>query len=230
MTVTYSKIRGMPAVHRWRDGTVATTLPYAGGLPHDLGHWFIECQVDLPWGFWALAGRQAPFASLTLASGRWPRGRHEWLDRVRRRHALAMLHAESQGGAWLVDPTLDVHGDWQLIRDRLSRMYAFDDSPMARLGPPDVERLRAFAQRNATIWEELPEGDSVEVSWPGRGDLAVVPTETRGAVALPRQKSTVVMSHGPGHDPRDPRRRVAVAVEFRRGRTPRSERMRQQPG
>jgi hypothetical protein len=121
MTVTYSKIRGLPAVHRWRDGTVATTLPYAGGIPRDLGHWFIEAQVDLPWGFWALAARQAPLASLILVQGRWPKGR-EWLDRVRRRHGLAMLHAESQDGAWLADTSIDVRADWDLIRDRLSRM------------------------------------------------------------------------------------------------------------
>jgi hypothetical protein len=188
MTVTFTKVRGAPAVHRWprSPGLVATCLPWTSGLPHDLGHWLIEAQVDLPWGFWSLAGQQAPFASLTLVEGRWPRGRQEWLGRVRRKHALSMLHAEAQDGRWLADPNLDVHGNWREIRGRLARTYAFEDSPLAGFAPHDVERLRPFALRAAAAWDALPAGGSVEVSWPGANDLVVAPTEVRGAIALSR--------------------------------------------
>jgi hypothetical protein len=155
----------------------------------------MEAQVDLPWGFWSLVGQRAPFASLTLVDGRWPKGKKEWLDRVRRKHGLSMLHAEAQDGRWLADPDLDVHRDWQTIRTKLARTYAFADSPLACLGPDDVERLRPLALRTAATWDALPPGGSIEVSWPGANDVVVVPTETRGAVALRGPHKIRAVSH-----------------------------------
>ena len=200
MTVTYTKLRGAPAVHRWPGGLVATTLPWTSGLPHDLGHWFIEAQVDLPWGFWSLAAQRAPFASLTLVEGRWPKGRQAWLDRVRRKHGLSMLHAEAQDGHWLADPQLDVHRDWPEIRRRLARAYAFVDNPLMDLGPHDVERLRPLAQRTAALWAAIPLGGSIEVSWPGADDPVVVPSETRGALSLRGRHAVRAISHRPDAD------------------------------
>ena len=200
MTATYTKVGGAPSVHRWPDGLVATCMSWSGGFPHDLGHWVMEAQVDLPWGFWSLAGQQAPFASFELVSGRWPKGKQEWFDRVRRKHGLSMLHAEAQDGRWLIDPDLDVHAQWPTIRDRLARQYAFEDSPLARFGPQDVEALRPFALRAAATWDVLRPGGSVQVTWPGANDLTVVPTETHGIDAI---------KHGRDHD-------VAVALGRRR--------------
>jgi hypothetical protein len=174
MTVTYTKVRGAPGVHRWPGGLAATTMSWTKGLPHDLGHWLLEAQVDLRWGFWSLAGQQAPFDSFTVIEGRWPKGRKEWLDRVRRKHGLSMLHAEAQDGRWLADPDLNVRAQWQEIRRRLTRMYAFHESPLSGFTPDDVERLRPFAQRAAATWDSLPYGGSVEVRWPGANDLVVV--------------------------------------------------------
>jgi hypothetical protein len=184
MTVTYTKVVGAPAIHRWPDGTVATCLQWSRGFPHDLGHWVFEAQVDLPWGFWSLAGQQAPFDSLQLVAGRWPKGKAAWLDRVRRKHGLSMLHAEAHDGIWLTDPALDVHAQWPEIRDRLRRTYAFADNPLLAMGPDDVEALRPFALRAAATWAALPDGGSVEVTWPGPNDLQVVSTEERGALSL----------------------------------------------
>ncbi|HVE94931.1 MAG TPA: hypothetical protein VNB24_08435 [Acidimicrobiales bacterium] len=179
LIATFTKEDRAPAVYRWPGtGLVATTPTHGKGFPHDLGHWLIESQVDLPWGFWSLASQQAPFASLTPVEGRWPKGKRDWLDRVRRKHSLAMLHAEAQDGQWLADPNLDVHRDWAEIHRRLSRMYAFDESPLAKFAPQDVERLRPFALRAVATWEALPEGGSVEVRWPGANDLIVIPTRT----------------------------------------------------
>jgi hypothetical protein len=197
MVVTFEKVLGAPAVHRWPDGTVATCLPWTGGLPHDLGHWLLEAQVDLPYGFWSLAGQQAPFASLTLVQGRWPKGRQAWFDRVRRRHATAMLHAEAQDGAWLADPDLDVHARWPELRDLLARTYAFADSPLASFGPADVERLRPFALRAAATWDALPAGAAVEVHWPGANDLVVV---AAGDVVPAPSRPGVVPVIAPGRD------------------------------
>jgi hypothetical protein len=187
MTVTYSKVTGAPAVHRWPGGLVATTMPSASAdvVPHDLGHWIMEVQIDLPWGFWALAGQQAPFASFTLVSGRWPKGKQEWLDRVRRKHGPAMLHAEAHGGHWLTDADLDVRAQWHEIRPRLVRSYAFEDNPLLHLGPEDVERMHERALRLAQLWADLPTGGSIEVRWPDDTLPVVVPTDTRGVGSVP---------------------------------------------
>lgn len=197
MIVTFTKVRGAPAVHRWPDGSAATGLPWTSGLPHDLGHWMMEAQVELPYGFWALAGQQAPFASLTLVQGRWPKGKQEWFDRVRRKHGTAMLHAEAQDGIWLADPDLDVRAQWSEIRRRLTQTYAFQESPLQRWGPQDIERLRPFALRNAAIWEGLPAGGQVEVHWPGANDLVVVSAEEQRPVPLRPGTTEVIL---PGRD------------------------------
>lgn len=178
MTATFTKIVGVRAVYRWPDGLVATTCVTGRGFPHDLRHWLIEAQVDLPWGFWSLAGQQAPFDSFQVVSGRWPKGRQEWFDRVLRKHGLSMLHAEAQNGFWLVDPDLDVQARWPEIRRRLARTYAFTESPLAQLGPKEVERLRPFARRAVDIWNELPDGGQVEVRWPGANELVVLPNDS----------------------------------------------------
>jgi hypothetical protein len=176
MIVTFTKTPNASAVYRWpaTPDLVATALQWGRGFPHDLSHWLLEAQVDLPWGFWSLAGQQAPFESLVVVSGRWPKGKREWLDRVRRKHDLSMLHAEAQGGSWLVRKDLDVHRDWPDIRARLARTYAFTRSPLADLGPQDVTRMRTFALRAVATWEALPAGGSVEVHWPGANDLVAV--------------------------------------------------------
>ena len=133
MTVTYTKAAGVPAVHRWPDGLVATTCVTGRGLPHDLRHWLMEAQVDLPWGFWCLAGQQAPFESFQIVEGRWPKGRKDWFERIQRKHGPSMLHAEAQDGFWLTEADLDVHAQWQEIRRRLAKAYAFADGPLANL-------------------------------------------------------------------------------------------------
>jgi hypothetical protein len=185
MTVTYTKTLGVPAIHRWPGGLVATTMPWTGGFPHDLGHWLMEAQVDLPWGFWSLAARRAPFRSFTLVSGRWPKDADVWLDRVRRRHGLAMLHAEGHDGKWLADPDLDVRRSWPLIRRRLAVAYCFEDNPLLRLTPSDVERLRSFALDVARQWEELAPGGCLLVRWPGRSLPEEVDPLVHGPIALP---------------------------------------------
>lgn len=192
MTATFTKIGGVPTVYRWpaNPELVAVSMNWSKRIPHDMGHWFMEAQVDLPWGFWSLAAQQAPFASFELVKGRWPKERVDWYRRVVRKHGESMLHAEAQDGLWLTDPSLDVHAQWPEIRDRLARTYAFADSPLSRFGPSDVEKLRPFAMRAAKIWSDLPDGGSVQVTWPGANHLEVVPTETHSV--LPYLETTVL--------------------------------------
>ena len=206
MGVTYTKTIGAPAVHRWPGGLVATTLSWHSGLPHDLGHWILEAQVDLPYGFWSLAAQRAPFASFTLVEGRWPKGRQEWLDRVRRKHETSMLHAEAHGGAWLTDPELDVRAQWPTIRRRLARAYAFEDHPLLHLGPEDVERLRPLALEVDALWRALPQGASIEVAWPGAALPRRVPSDELAIAAVDA-----------GRPPQRPAK-VAAAAKARRAR------------
>jgi hypothetical protein len=185
MTVTYTKILGAPAIHRWPGGLVATTMPWTGGLPHDLGHWMMDAQVDLPWGFWSLAARKAPFRSFTLVQGRWPKDRDAWLERVKRKHGLAMLHAEAHDGHWLADPDLDVHTNWTAIRRSLAKAYAFENNPLVDFTPADVERLRPLALATAAAWEALPNGGCLLVRWPGDEVPAAVDPLVYGPSTLP---------------------------------------------
>ena len=140
----------------------------------------------------------------------------EWFDRVRRKHSLGMLHAEAQDGAWLADPDLDVPRDWADIRELLARTYAFDDSPLARFGPHDVERLRPFALRAAATWDALPPGGSVEVAWPGANDLVVVSTEERSALALSTPRVAQVRYQTRERDRHGREQLVDVAIEVSR--------------
>ncbi len=177
MTATFTKAAGVPALYRWSDGVVAETMPNSGlRFPHDLGHWLLECQVPMPYGFWSLAGQQAPFASFQLTAGRWPRGKAVWLDRVRRKHAGEMLHAEAKGGLWLAADDLDVHRDWKAIRRSLATAYAFTaDSCLTHLSPHDVELMVPLARRTVAQWDALPLGDALEVTWPGTAEPISVP-------------------------------------------------------
>jgi hypothetical protein len=222
MTVTYTKVLGVPAIHRWPGGLVATTMPWTGGLPHDLGHWMMEALVDLPWGFWSLAARKAPFRSFTLVSGRWPKERDEWLDRVRRKHGLAMLHAEGHDGNWLADPRLDVHAEWPMIRRRLSVAYCFEDHALAHLGPADVERLVPLARVVAQQWDDLPDGRCLLVRWPGAELPEEVDPLTYGPSTLPAEHRIAVTVSTPKGElaikaPATPKRRPRrAAAEDRR--------------
>lgn len=83
----------------WRDGTVATTPIWGtpNRLPHDLDHYIVEAVFQPPYGFWGLVERQAPFDSLTLVRGRWPKGKAAWFERVVRKHVAEMLKAEAVG-------------------------------------------------------------------------------------------------------------------------------------
>jgi hypothetical protein len=224
MTVTYTKVLGAPAIHRWPGGLVATTFPWTGSLPHDLGHWIMEAQVDLPYGFWSLAAQKAPFSSFTLVSGRWPKDRADWLDRVRRKHGVAMLHAEGHGGAWLADPDLDVHGDWPTLRRRLARAYTFEEHALMRLTPSDVEGLVPLARAVVAQWEALAPGGCLLVRWPGSAlpeevdpltyGPATLPAEHRIAVTVSTAKGELALK-APAAKVRRPRR---PAAEDRRPR------------
>lgn len=157
------------ATFEWSDGLVAETPIWSRPtkLPHDLEHYVLESYVQPPYGFWSLAAQQAPFKSLTLVSGRWPRDRVAWFERVKRKHRDEMVQAEAVGVGAVARGDLDVHRDWATIRRGFTRAYALNgESVFARLDQRDVlllvDRHRAMHQ----AWAHLPMGGVLTVDWP----------------------------------------------------------------
>jgi hypothetical protein len=133
--------------------------------------------VTIPYGFWALAGRQAPCKSFTVVRGRWPRGKAEWFGRVKRKHGGEMIQAEMVGGivGALARGELDVRRDWWQIRSMLTRAYTFEsDGPFAAVTQADLVGLVPFHDRLHGLWATVPVGGALQVSWPQRGDPVVV--------------------------------------------------------
>lgn len=158
----------------WPDGTAATT-PIGGRperLPHDLGHYIVEAVFRPPYGFWGLVERQAPFSSLTLIRGRWPRGKAEWFERVLRKHGTEMLKAEATGLGLLlrVNTADEVDRVIPELRRRLRTSYAltpanaFADAPREHFH--DARRLHDTVHR---AWTGVPVGGALEVAYPPNG-------------------------------------------------------------
>ena len=176
LTATFPKAdrsRGVAEL-RWSDGTVATTPMYNHRhlLPHDLEHYVVEAHVDLPFGFWALAGKQTPFESFTLVAGRWNRRARERFERNARKHRGSMLQSEA---AFFVHDLAtreeDLAAEWPALRRRLRRVYAYEtDSPIGDLEVPDVRRIIAFDRELHQRWADLPVGGALQVTWPPAGD------------------------------------------------------------
>ena len=188
LRATFPKHDRRPRVARfeWSDGLVATT-PIHGRpwrLPHDLDHYLIEARLRPAYGFWALAAQQAPFDSLTLVRGRWPKGKQAWFDRVRRHHAAEMLKAEATGVSGIADPAFDVDAAWPTIRRTLERAYAFGPATsITHVTKADVVALREDTLRLRRTWADVPDGGALVVAWPPVVEPRVV-TEADADVAV----------------------------------------------
>ena len=171
MTATFpkSRERGSVALFEWPDGSAATTPMYGivGALPHDLGHYIGEAQFRPPYGFWTLAAQQAPFASLTLVRGRWPGDRHDWLNRVRRKHGVEMLKAEALDLSRLADPRVDIDRGWAAMARGLRTGLSFTrTSPFDHATKTDFLEVRARAIALNRAWSQVPVGGALVVYWP----------------------------------------------------------------
>lgn len=181
MTATFpkSRARGCVAVLEWPDGSAATTSMHgsADRLPHDLQHYFVEAQFRPPYGFWNLAAQQAPFGSFTLVRGRWPRGRQDWLARVRRKHGVEMLKAESVGLAQITDPNLDMDQYWPVRARTLRKAYSYTAAnPFANATKTDFVEARDRALALHAVWRRVPFGGALIVSWPPGTPPRILPT------------------------------------------------------
>ena len=172
MTATFPKSRNAHcvALFEWPDGSAATTPMWGivGALPHDLGHYVGEAQFRPPYGFWNLAAQQAPFASLTLVRGRWPGDRHEWLERIRRKHGVEMLKAEALDLSRLADRSIgDIDRHWPGMARRLRNGLSFTrTSPFDHATKADFVEARDRAIALNKAWGRVPVGGALIVFWP----------------------------------------------------------------
>ena len=188
MTVTFPKSHDHKnvATFEWPDGSAATTPAGRGDrLPHDLGHYTAEAHFRPPYGFWSLAAQQAPFSSLTLVRGRWPVGRHEWLDRVRKRHGAEMLQAEALNLSWLAYISeADLEGRWPVAARTMKKAYSFTPSnPFAAATRADFFEARKLAISLLDTWRKVPFGGALVVSWPPSASPLVLQTDHGAAAA-----------------------------------------------
>ena len=180
LTATYPKLesRSNVATFTWSDGLVAQTLisNTTRHLPHDLAHYIVESRAQPPYGFWAMVGRQAPFESLTLIKGRWPKGKRDWFERVKRKHRDEMVQAEGVGGVidGLVGSTLDLDRDWTVIQRGLRAHAIKTDGPFASLTKRDLSEIVEFHRQLHALWDGIAVGQAVAVSWPPDVGPAVV--------------------------------------------------------
>ena len=171
MRASFPKQRGpgRVATFQWSDGIIATTpifgLPVR--LPHDLEHYVVEARLRPAYGFWSLVAQQAPFESLTLVRGRWPKGRQEWFDRVRRKHAAEMLKAEATGFCGLDNPAFDLDAAWPTIRRAMQRSYALNaQTELTHVTKGDIAALHQDTLRLHDAWQAVPDGGALLVQWP----------------------------------------------------------------
>jgi hypothetical protein len=193
VTAVFPKTRGPSrvATFLWPDETVATT-PIWGRperLPHDLDHYIIEAVFRPPYGFWGLVERQAPFSSLTLVAGRWPKDKAEWFQRVVRKHGTEMLKAEATGLELLFQAATDDDVDRAIpeLRRRIRRSYAL--SPENAFGDATRQQFYEARQLHTILdraWRGVPMGGALEVLYPRAGKPTIHPrVESTIAVIAP---------------------------------------------
>lgn len=159
------------ATFEWSDGLVCTTVGGGrpGRLPHDLEHYILESQVELPYGFWTLAGKQAPFQSFTHVRGQWPRSRKTWFEQVKKKHRGEMVKADSLAGIVhaLARGALDLDRDWREITRQLTHAYRYgSDDAAERITKQDLGRVLAFDHAVRAAWASVSVGGSLKVTWP----------------------------------------------------------------
>lgn len=180
LEVTFPKNhdRSRVATFVWSDGLVATS-PIWGRyqrLPHDLEHYAVDAHFRPRYAFWTLAGQQAPYESLTVVRGRWPAGKKEWLDRIRRKHGAQMLKAEAPGVGNIGRPDFDLDAEWPVIKRAMNRAYVFEpENPFADVTKESLAILHASHRRLVATWEQVPIGGAMVVEWPPAAPPLVVP-------------------------------------------------------
>lgn len=200
MTVSFPKGDSRSkAIYEWSDGMVALCDMYKDPrrLPHDLEHYIVEAQFRPPYGFWSLASRQAPYASLRLVNGRWPRAKQEWFDRLRRKHGDEMLKAESVGLGPIHDPGLDFDRYWPQRVRTLRNAYSYGaPNPFDHATRKDFVEARERSIALRAAWDEVPMGGALVVCWPPETPPRIVEIYEATAIShTPKKRARQLALH-----------------------------------
>src|SRR3954449_12945436 len=172
-----------------RDDGVTFLMRGAGGgagLPHDLVHYLVERELDVPAGIWGGAADGAVWGSMRHVSGRRPPHVTERSDRLIKERAdrIGAAGGRGRGRRFALSPHVTERSD-RLIKERADRIGAAEGlaDVVARLArrqevlPSQVAgRDRAALEQAAAAlaaaereWASLTPGDRWVLSWPAPG-------------------------------------------------------------
>jgi len=139
-----------------RDDGVTLLMRGAGGgagLPHDLVHYLVERELDVPDGIWGCVADGAVWGSMRHVSGRRPPHVTERSDRLIKDRADRIGAAEA-----LAD-----------VVARLARHQEVLPSQVAGRDRAALERAAAALAAAEREWGELTPGERWVLSWPAAG-------------------------------------------------------------
>lgn len=134
----------------------------AGGLPHDLAHFIVESELDLPYGFWGCLARGAEFRSARVRAGRRPPRARERSTAILKEAGQRLTEAEVLVGVLMTAAASDRRRCWPIVRDRLQRGWTI----LTPVGEQAVERACQRLRDTAHEWAALPSGGELRLTWP----------------------------------------------------------------
>ena len=146
-----------------RDG-VRLMVPVFGPLapmPHDLLHYLVESELELPRGFWGTIAAGAIFEGMRVVGGRQPPHAREHSRDVMKAHHWEILFAEVVVG--------DLH---EALRGQLAPVVPLPiESPHVPSRTTSdrralIARLLPAAEELRFRWERIPLGETLLVQWP----------------------------------------------------------------
>ena len=153
------------AIRRDDGSEVATRFPKKGPIPHDAVHLAVEGTLVLRDGFWGMiASGHHPeaIADMAKAAGHASASRGVTPDAG----FVQAIQAERAVEAFEADHWSGGTGDPEGIRFMTHSGCEQSHVPPLPMDDAAVEAIRADIADFATRWAALPEGETIEVTWP----------------------------------------------------------------
>lgn len=163
--ITKGRTEDHIAVRRSDGSEVATRFPKKGPIPHDAVHLAVERTLGLEQGFWGMvaSGRHPEdIAGLAKAAGHASASRGTTPDRS----FVQAIQAERAVEAFEADHWAGGAGDPAGIRHMTDAGCGQSQVPRLQMDDAEVAAIRAELADFARRWSSLPEGGSIEMTWP----------------------------------------------------------------